>query len=121
RLYTEADHLHLTVRDDGSGYAMGAAHDGVGLQNMRDRLGAVGGRIEISSHPGQGSSWPPQPRSATPQPPTRRPPHTTVNRRSARLARGPGPDCSKSVGLWLAGVVRLRSPLPSPPALSWSA
>jgi signal transduction histidine kinase len=53
RLYTEADQLHLEVRDDGPGFDTSATHDGVGLQNMRDRLGAVGGHIDISSHPGQ--------------------------------------------------------------------
>jgi signal transduction histidine kinase len=55
RLYTDPGRLHLEVRDDGCGFNPAGAHDGIGLQNMRDRLGAVGGRVEISSHPGQGT------------------------------------------------------------------
>jgi signal transduction histidine kinase len=55
RLYTDTDRLHVEVHDDGPGFEVAGAHDGIGLQNMRDRLGAVGGRIEISSHPGQGT------------------------------------------------------------------
>jgi signal transduction histidine kinase len=55
RLYTDEDGLHLEVRDDGPGFDVSQAQDGVGLQNMRDRLGAVGGHAEITSHPGQGT------------------------------------------------------------------
>jgi signal transduction histidine kinase len=55
RLYTDADELHLDVRDDGSGFDVASVDGGIGLENMRDRLGAVGGRVEIDSHPGQGT------------------------------------------------------------------
>jgi signal transduction histidine kinase len=55
RLYTRADHLHLEVRDNGPGFDPTAAHDGVGLQNMRDRLGAVRGSVEILSQLGRGT------------------------------------------------------------------
>jgi signal transduction histidine kinase len=55
RLYTEADQLHLDVRDNGPGFDVSAAHDGVGLQNMQDRLGAVGGGVEIVSEPTRGT------------------------------------------------------------------
>ncbi|HET6870103.1 MAG TPA: histidine kinase, partial [Solirubrobacteraceae bacterium] len=55
RLYTEADLLHLEVCDNGPGFDVTAAHDGVGLQNMRDRLGAVRGTVEIASEPGHGT------------------------------------------------------------------
>jgi signal transduction histidine kinase len=55
RLYTDADRLHLEVRDDGSGFEVSAAYEGIGLQNMRDRLGAVRGSVEISSYPGEGT------------------------------------------------------------------
>ena len=55
RFYTDTDRLHLEVRDDGRGFDPARAHDGIGLQNMRDRLGAVGGGVEITSHPGQGT------------------------------------------------------------------
>jgi signal transduction histidine kinase len=55
RLYTDAGWLRLEVCDDGPGFDPGTAHDGVGLQNMRDRFAAVGGRVEIGSHPAQGT------------------------------------------------------------------
>ena len=55
RLYTEADQLQLEVRDNGPGFDVDASHDGVGLQNMRDRLGAIRGSVEIVSEPGHGT------------------------------------------------------------------
>ena len=55
RRYTEADQLHLEVRDNGPGFDVSAGHDGVGLQNLRDRLGAVRGSVEIVSEPGHGT------------------------------------------------------------------
>ena len=55
RLYIDAHKLHLDVRDDGPGFDTTRGHDGVGLQNMRDRLDAVGGQIEIRSEPGRGT------------------------------------------------------------------
>jgi signal transduction histidine kinase len=55
RLYADDGGLHVEVRDDGCGFDTVSTHDGVGLQNMRDRIGAVGGHIEITSHPGQGT------------------------------------------------------------------
>jgi signal transduction histidine kinase len=55
RLYADADQLHLEVRDDGRGYDVASVHDGDGLHNMRDRLGAVGGRVEVTSTPGEGT------------------------------------------------------------------
>ena len=55
RLYVQADQLHLEVRDNGRGFDVARARDGVGLENMRDRLGAVGGRVEVTSQPGEGT------------------------------------------------------------------
>ena len=55
RLYTEADQLHLEVRDNGPGFDVSAGGDGVGLQNLRDRLGAIRGSVEIVSEPGHGT------------------------------------------------------------------
>jgi signal transduction histidine kinase len=55
RLYTDAEQLHVEVRDDGSGFDVASINGGIGLENMRDRLGAVGGRVEIDSAPGQGT------------------------------------------------------------------
>jgi signal transduction histidine kinase len=55
RLSADADELHLEVRDRGSGFDVSRAHDGVGLRNMRDRVGAVNGRLEIDSTRGLGT------------------------------------------------------------------
>lgn len=55
RLYVNAGQLHLEVRDNGQGFEVDRAREGVGLQNMRDRLGAVGGRVEVISNPGSGT------------------------------------------------------------------
>ena len=50
-----ARELRFEVRDDGPGFDPAAAHGGVGLRNMHDRLDALHGRLEISSAPGRGS------------------------------------------------------------------
>ena len=41
--------LAFSVVDDGHGYAPADGSDGVGIQNMRDRLGALGGELEVLS------------------------------------------------------------------------
>ena len=46
----ETDGLAFEVRDDGRGFDP-ALHTGSGLANMRDRLGAVGGRVNVVSAP----------------------------------------------------------------------
>ncbi|MGH6656532.1 MAG: GAF domain-containing sensor histidine kinase [Actinocrinis sp.] len=48
----------LTVTDDGSGFDPGAATParGLGLVSMRERADSVGGRVRISSAPGQGTT-----------------------------------------------------------------
>lgn len=51
-LEREADVLRFTVADQGPGFDVHAPRNGSGLDNMRDRLDAVGGRLSISSHPG---------------------------------------------------------------------
>ena len=48
--------LLFHVSDDGAGFEASAAHEGVGLRNMRDRLDALGGRLEITSTPGRGTA-----------------------------------------------------------------
>jgi len=50
------DELVFEVRDDGPGFEPGTNGDGIGLVSMRDRIGAVGGRLEIRSAPGAGTS-----------------------------------------------------------------
>jgi signal transduction histidine kinase len=53
----------LTIRDNGSGFLLAAIEDavrvangGYGLHSMRDRLTRVGGRLNIASHPGDGTT-----------------------------------------------------------------
>ncbi len=47
--------VELCVRDAGPGFDTGAANDGSGLENMADRLEAVGGSLEVVSAPGRGT------------------------------------------------------------------
>ena len=47
--------LRFEVRDDGPGFDLAAAHDGVGLRNMHDRLDALHGLLEITSASGRGT------------------------------------------------------------------
>jgi signal transduction histidine kinase len=55
RLHADTHELHLEVSDNGLGFDHASAPDGMGLQNMRDRLSAVHGHIEIFSSPGRGT------------------------------------------------------------------
>lgn len=47
--------LVLEVHDDGPGFDLGADSTGSGLQNMRDRVSALGGRFVLDSRPGAGT------------------------------------------------------------------
>jgi signal transduction histidine kinase len=48
--------IQFEVSDDGVGMDIPIRPAGIGLVNMRDRVGAVGGELEIISAPGQGTS-----------------------------------------------------------------
>jgi signal transduction histidine kinase len=48
--------LRFTVSDDGAGYDARHTPMGSGLRNMADRLAALGGRLEVRSAPGQGTT-----------------------------------------------------------------
>ncbi|MFN7211912.1 MAG: sensor histidine kinase [Lysobacteraceae bacterium] len=54
RVTREGDSLRLSARDDGVGGE--AVRPGNGLAGMRERLAAVGGRVEVSTAPGRGFS-----------------------------------------------------------------
>ncbi|HEX2469749.1 MAG TPA: ATP-binding protein [Candidatus Limnocylindrales bacterium] len=54
-LAEENGQLTFRVVDDGPGFAVGEVR-GLGLQNMEDRLGALGGRLTITSAPGHGTT-----------------------------------------------------------------
>lgn len=49
-------HLEVTVRDDGKGFDPPAQAGGEGLRNMKRRAEAIGGRLEIESTPGGGTT-----------------------------------------------------------------
>jgi signal transduction histidine kinase len=48
--------LGFRIQDDGRGFDTSRTGYGTGLQGMADRLDAVGGRLEIASEPGRGTS-----------------------------------------------------------------
>jgi signal transduction histidine kinase/ligand-binding sensor domain-containing protein len=50
------DHWLLTVSDDGKGFDPTRRHAGYGLLGMEERAGLVGGSLEISAHPGTGTT-----------------------------------------------------------------
>jgi signal transduction histidine kinase len=52
----ERGEIRFAITDDGAGFRPSAAAGGLGLANMRDRIAAVGGRLEISSEPGHGTT-----------------------------------------------------------------
>ena len=55
------EQLHLSLGDDGRGFDVAAARqrategESLGLINMQERASLVGGRIEVTSRPGQGT------------------------------------------------------------------
>jgi signal transduction histidine kinase len=48
--------LRFEVSDDGAGFDPAAALPGTGLQGLADRLAALGGRLELHSAPGRGTT-----------------------------------------------------------------
>ncbi len=50
------DTLGFSVVDDGRGFDLNTNGGGTGLANMRDRLGAVSGSLDITSIPGRGTT-----------------------------------------------------------------
>jgi PAS domain S-box-containing protein len=56
RLRAEGGTLVAAVGDDGRGFDAASARAGVGLSAMRERVEGLGGRIEMSSRPGEGTT-----------------------------------------------------------------
>ena len=48
--------LRFEVEDDGAGFDVTTTRKGAGLTNMSDRIDAIGGSVEIRSHPGAGTT-----------------------------------------------------------------
>jgi signal transduction histidine kinase len=55
RLWADDQQLHLAV-EDGRGFDPGVNRSSTGLQNMRDRVQALGGTLEVRSRPGDGTT-----------------------------------------------------------------
>ncbi len=55
RLAAKNGELRFEVRDDGSGFDPAQANASSGLQNMSDRIGALGGTVRVDSEPGKGT------------------------------------------------------------------
>jgi two-component system sensor histidine kinase UhpB len=51
-----ADAVQLEVQDDGQGFDLEKTPAGMGLGNIQERVTRLGGRAEISSAPGQGTT-----------------------------------------------------------------
>jgi len=47
--------LRFSISDDGAGFDLKAHPLGAGLQNMADRLDALGGSLTITAAPGRGT------------------------------------------------------------------
>jgi signal transduction histidine kinase len=56
RVWEEQGALRFEVADDGGGFPGGAPPAGAGLSGMRDRVGALGGRLAIGSPDGGGAT-----------------------------------------------------------------
>jgi len=56
RLHEEQGDLVFTIEDDGRGFDQATTKLGSGLQNMSDRLAALGGKLFVRSSPGEGTT-----------------------------------------------------------------
>jgi signal transduction histidine kinase len=56
RLRERDDALVFEIEDDGAGFDPSATSRGSGLQGMLDRLEAIGGRFEVTSARGRGTT-----------------------------------------------------------------
>src|SRR4029077_20297248 len=55
RLREDRGELAFAVEDNGKGFDTRTTRHGAGLQNMEDRLSALGGSLEVRSRPGDGT------------------------------------------------------------------
>ena len=59
-LWTAEDQVHLRIQDDGRGFEPGETmhsyRPGLGLLGMRERLGMIGGNLQMQSAPGGGAA-----------------------------------------------------------------
>lgn len=55
-LLKDADHLHVTIMDDGVGFDTSKKSKGIGLQNITSRVETCKGTFELKSKPGKGTT-----------------------------------------------------------------
>jgi signal transduction histidine kinase len=55
-LWQQDGHLLFSVVDDGIGFNPKGAVTGTGVQNMKDRIASLGGRLNLESQPGKGTT-----------------------------------------------------------------
>lgn len=48
-------HLHLALKDDGTGFDPSRVKPGFGIQTMKERASLLGGTLEVASEPGRGT------------------------------------------------------------------
>jgi signal transduction histidine kinase len=56
RLAADGDRLHFAVVDDGPGFTPVDGNPGRGMRNLATRVAAVGGRVDVRSAPGRGTT-----------------------------------------------------------------
>ena len=56
RLRGDEGRLSLEVEDDGAGFDTATAKRGAGLNNMNDRVDALGGKVQVIPHSGAGTT-----------------------------------------------------------------
>jgi two-component system sensor histidine kinase UhpB len=54
-LSDDEDMLHIEIDDDGAGFSTGTTSSGIGIIGMRERVYAMGGKIDFSSEPNKGT------------------------------------------------------------------
>ena len=50
------DEITISVSDDGAGFDLARRHDGLGLRGMEGRVKELGGHVEVTSSPGDGTT-----------------------------------------------------------------
>lgn len=55
-LLKDADHLHVSIIDDGVGFDVSKKSKGIGLQNISSRVQSCKGTFEVKSKPGKGTT-----------------------------------------------------------------
>jgi signal transduction histidine kinase len=55
QLLQDKNHIYLTVSDDGKGYDTTQETAGIGVRNIRTRVEAFGGTMDVASSPGNGT------------------------------------------------------------------